>query len=496
MQEQQTAIRAHASRHGLTIVAWFEEKETAAKLGRQLFSQMLSRLEKGEAQGVIIHKIDRSARNLKDWANLGSLVDRGIDVQFVHESVDLNSRGGRLSADIMAVVAADYVRNLRDEVKKGFYGRLKQGYYPLPAPIGYLDCGKARVKIFDPERAPLVKAAFERYATGNVSGRQLAAELARQGLRPRRGHVMSLSTLMDMFDNPFYIGLIRIKRTGEIFEGLHRPLISKSLFDRVQAVKRGKAILQFHKHEFAYKSLIRCSACGRLLSGERQKSLYVYYRCHSTTCKGISVSEHKIDDLVSQFFSMLRIEPDEVQDIGDLVDQYEAEATAEQRRLAEAIELRIAKIAVSLSRLTDALIDAAIEKDAFNERRGALLAQKKALEEQIGALNQTHPIQEDFKKFELGNTLILHYEMASPLEKRETLQSMSSNFFVQGKKLGIALYSPWKEVVFAHTERCSGPCRYNLRTFSIFEILKECAWRQFDQFANDNDVDLDERAAS
>ena len=49
------------------------------------------------------------------------------------------SRG--LTADIQAVIAADYVRNLREECKKGIDGRLKQGLTPWAAPIGYLDQG-------------------------------------------------------------------------------------------------------------------------------------------------------------------------------------------------------------------------------------------------------------------------------------------------------------------------------------------------------------------
>jgi site-specific DNA recombinase len=69
----------------------------------------------------------RSARNLKDWADLGELIDSDLEVHFANESLDLHSRGGRLSADIQAVVAADYIRNLREERIKGFYGRLKQG---------------------------------------------------------------------------------------------------------------------------------------------------------------------------------------------------------------------------------------------------------------------------------------------------------------------------------------------------------------------------------
>src|SRR5258708_10868791 len=131
-QEQKAAIENYARRHGMTISRWFEERETAAKRGRTMFNTMLRALAKGEAAGVIIHKIDRSARNLRDWADLGELIDRGVEVHFAHESIDLQSRGGRLSADIQAVVAADFIRNLRQEIRKGFLGRLKQGLYPRP----------------------------------------------------------------------------------------------------------------------------------------------------------------------------------------------------------------------------------------------------------------------------------------------------------------------------------------------------------------------------
>ena len=127
LDEQRAAILAYADRYGFKIANWFVETETAAKLGRTEYTKMIKALERGQVQGVIIHKIDRGARNLKDWANLGELIDRGVEVKFVHESLDMHSRGRRLAADIQAVVAADYVRNLRDEVLKGFYGRLKQG---------------------------------------------------------------------------------------------------------------------------------------------------------------------------------------------------------------------------------------------------------------------------------------------------------------------------------------------------------------------------------
>src|SRR5689334_13693990 len=147
LQEQKEAIERYAARKGLKIQDWFEEQQTAAKQGRPVFNRMLRLLRKGKASGVIIHKIDRSARNLKDWAELGELIDSGIAVHFTNESLDLNSTTGRLSADIQAVVAAHYIRNLREETLKGFYGRLKQGIYPMPALLGYLDAGPGKTKL-------------------------------------------------------------------------------------------------------------------------------------------------------------------------------------------------------------------------------------------------------------------------------------------------------------------------------------------------------------
>src|SRR5579863_5439512 len=160
LQQQREAIERYAQRNSCDVVQWFEEQETAAKRGRPVFGEMIKLLKRGKARGVIIHKIDRSARNLRDWADLGELIDQGVEVCFANESLDLRSRGGRLSADIQAVVAADYIRNLREETRKGFYGRLKQGLYPMPAPLGYLDKGQGQPKDIDPATAPLVREAF------------------------------------------------------------------------------------------------------------------------------------------------------------------------------------------------------------------------------------------------------------------------------------------------------------------------------------------------
>lgn len=192
LQEQREAICRYADRHKVELTIWLEERETAAKRGRPVFTEMLRLLRKGRAKGVIIHKLDRGVRNLKDWADVGDLVDAGVEVHFANEELDLHSRGGRLAADIQAVVAADYIRNLREETRKGFYGRLKQGLYPIQAPIGYLNQGGGKPKTIDPERGPHVRHAFELYATCEYSLDTLAEEMERRGLRTTRGKVVSV----------------------------------------------------------------------------------------------------------------------------------------------------------------------------------------------------------------------------------------------------------------------------------------------------------------
>jgi DNA invertase Pin-like site-specific DNA recombinase len=293
--EQKASIERYAQKIDLSIVKHYEERETAAKLGRPVFLEMLKALRRGKACGVIIHKIDRSARNLKDWADLGSLIDSGVEVHFASESLDLNSRGGRLSADIQAVVASDYIRNLREETKKGIYGRLKQGLYPFPAVIGYTDAGKGQPKKIDKIQTPLIKQAFELYATGSWGLIALADEMYERGLRNRWGKKVTLNGLSTILHNPFYIGLIKIEKTGEIFAGRHKPVISKALFDEVQSVFAGKNIKKTERHFFVFRRQVYCSKCQNLYIGEKKKG-NVYYRCHTRNCTKGAVLEEAIDN--------------------------------------------------------------------------------------------------------------------------------------------------------------------------------------------------------
>jgi site-specific DNA recombinase len=445
LQEQRSAIEAYAARAHLSIAEWFEERETAAKQGRYTFSKMLKALEKGDADGVVIHKIDRSARNLKDWANLGDLIDRGVDVHFAHDSVDLRSRGGRLSADIQAVVAADYIRNLREEVRKGFYGRIKQGLFPLPAPIGYLDMGKAKPKAIDPIRGPLVQKAFELYGTASMSLWELRQEMKKHGLYTKGGKPLSVATLSWVLNNPFYVGLIRIKRTKEVFPGIHPPLVTKALFARCQDILRGKTVSRGLRHDFLFRCLVRCATCGLYLTGERHKDR-TYYRCHNRTCS-VCVREEVLEDCIERCLMLLICDVTEVRELRLLVEELKNHRSEEAAQVRKALKMRIAKCDERLARLTDALIDGILEKELFEARKSVALFERRGLLDEDAELSAgSLPSDRAFENFDAAYMAYSGYKIGNPAEKRILVKTLTSTFAVHGKEPAITLYSPFQEL--------------------------------------------------
>lgn len=467
LTEQRFAIENYAKRHNLTIKQWFEEKETAAKRGRTVFTNMLSLLVKGKAQGVIIHKIDRGARNLKDWADLGGLIDKGIEVHFAHESLDMQSRGGRLAADIQAVVAADFIRNLRDEVKKGFRGRLRQGLYPLPAPLGYLDQGRGLAKLPDPIKAPLIQQAFHLYATGKYNLYTLGEILHKAGLRNRRGNRVSRNGLSTMLGSEFYMGIIYIASTSERYQGIHEPLIKKALFDQVQDILHGRTKNTGLKHEFRYRKTLRCIHCHYSLIAERQKGI-VYYRCQTRNCPRACVREDVIDREMQAMLDKLSIPKEEIKILEYELEYLQAERFKEREELLRGAELNLANIDIRITRLTDAYIDRLIDKEMFEQRNQKLLYERISATESLEEIrSQITASDERTKKFlELIKAISLNRKKANETENRDLLKSVTTNFLIDGKKLVFQLKKPFAVIVSEWELYCGESYRATSRTLA------------------------------
>lgn len=465
LQEQRAAIERFAAREKIEIVEWFEERESAAKRGRPVFSKILELLRRKKADGLVVHKIDRSARNLKDWADLGELIDDGVGVFFANEGLDLHSRGGRLSADIQAVVAADYIRNLREEARKGFYGRLKQGVLPLPAPLGYLDRGAGKPKAIDPVKGPLVRRAFELYDSGQYSLETLLEELHRLGLRNRRDGRVSKSGLSWLLNNPFYIGLIKIRSTGEIFDGAHEPLITKALYARVQARLKGRFHGKASRHDYLFRKLLTCSHCGLRLTGERQKG-HVYYRCHTRDCPTKCVREEAVDQAFRTALGRITFTDREKRYLGRKLETLRGSSAKLEEKKTQILQCREGQLRSRLGRLTDAFVDGVVDKATYEERKADLLMERQGTADELQRLaERPNALSEDLQRLlKLASGALLSYEKATVDERRDLLRNTTSNRLINGRDVSIELRMPLRLIAQREPVLSGAPQRNVLRT--------------------------------
>ncbi|MBF9060055.1 recombinase family protein [Rhodobacterales bacterium HKCCSP123] len=471
LEAQRDAIEAYAAKHDLYVSQWFEEKVTAAKTGRPLFTQMIRGLQRKEAVGVIVHKIDRSTRNLAEWALIGELIDQGADVRFAHEALDLRSRGGRLTADIQAVIAADYVRNLREECLKGIEGRLKQGLFPFAAPIGYLDQGARKPKAPDPERAPFVRLAFELYASQQYSIRGLLAELNHRGLRNKQGKPITTGCLETLLKNPFYCGRIFLRRSGRSYPGIHEPLISEGLFQTVQGMKSNRQQKRQTRHNHTYRRILKCAACNRSLVGEWQKDR-VYMRCQTKGCVTKTIREDRIEAFVKDALLGLSLNDRQFERIRCMA--LRRLETTDGTDMLKALELRLSNLSMREDRLTDALIDQLIDKETYRSRKDAIDIERNEIR---GAMRDARSVDDRrasvLRFLELAKSLALHYEMANPAQRRQIIQNAFSNCIVRSQNLSLTPQKWLREPAWTVSVLCGGPVRDRIRTLQEIQPLLE-----------------------
>ncbi|MGJ8665160.1 MAG: recombinase family protein [Patiriisocius sp.] len=447
LSEQERIIKEYAVKNNLNILEWFKETRTAAKKGRPQFTKMMDLLQKGNAGGVVIHKIDRSARNLHDWASVGDLIDKGIEVHFAHESLDMTERGGRLSADIQAVMASDYVRNLRQEALKGLYGRLKQGIYPFRAPIGYTNTGKGAVKTINEKESKLIVMLFELYVHENHSIRSLVQIMKNNGLRNWRGNPLSKTSISRIINNPFYMGLMKVK--GKIFEGSHEPIISPRLYKQAQIKINGriKSTNSF-RHNYLFRGLMNCHLCSRSMIGELQKGM-VYYRCHQKDCPTKTRREDFVEQSVINFLKHIKLTDDEHRIFKNILNEHVQNKEQSKEILLKGLNLQLNDISLKEQKLVDAYLENLIDKEELNER-------KKNYKEQIWDLkyrkdrieNENNEMLKILTEaLELCKLPINMYHSATREEKRMMLKMMVSNFAVNEKRVMILPLSPYSYIL-------------------------------------------------
>ena len=245
---QREANKRKAQSMGALVVKEFADRgESARSANRPELQKMLAYLkEDGGIDYVIVHKLDRLARNRADDVEINRAFEQaGVRLVSTSENID-QTPGGMLLHGIMSSIAEFYSRNLANEVIKGMGEKARNGGTLGKAPLGYVNVRardehgrEIRTIALDEERAPLVRLAFTEYAAGNWTVRGLAEHLNNRGLTipptaRKPANPVSVRLLQTLLRNPYYKGVISFQ--GVEYAGAHEPLVDTVTWQTVQDI--------------------------------------------------------------------------------------------------------------------------------------------------------------------------------------------------------------------------------------------------------------------
>lgn len=385
---QLQAMRDYARQHGWVIVEEFlEPGASATTTARQELQRMLERVRQSDPKidVVLVHKLDRVARNLDDHVMIRALLRRsGVRIASVVENVD-ESVSGQLVENIMASIAQFYSANLGEEAKKGMRMLVQKGGWPHKPPYGYRVVrdghGKGRI-VVDPDKTHGIRSAFERYSSQLWSLNQLRLRLVDEGLLTGQGRPWSQEMLRQLLMNPFYAGRLRWK--GAEYPGNHEPLVSEQLFQRVQGVLRirHRDSGEKGKHHFLLRGFSYCGDCGGKLTAEHHPR-GSYYRCVKNTTKeckaafsNVKTAHRNFECLLAELTIPVSLRTALLEAAGRLID---GKSEVAQRRL-RSVGMRKAKLEAREVALTEAFAGGELSLRAYRSAMAKVRTQIAQLE--------------------------------------------------------------------------------------------------------------------
>jgi DNA invertase Pin-like site-specific DNA recombinase/predicted transcriptional regulator len=446
IESQINELREFAKKENLEIAEEFTEAKTAKEPGRPIFSYVLKQIEGGLASGILAWHPDRLARNSVDGGKIIYLVDIGkiVDLRFPTYRFD-NSAQGKFMLSIAFGQSKYYVDNLSENVKRGLREKIRRGEWPAIAPLGYYnDLATHSVKP-DPEKARFVFKAFELYASGDYSLEELLKEVHRWGLAAKAGKPIFKSCLAKMLRNPFYYGHMIYK--GEEYEASHPPLITKQLFDRVQAVLDQKTrVIKKPVDRFSFTGLIKCSECGASITAELKKG-HIYYRCTKkvTACTQKYLREEALLEQINQAILKVFINNEDKEIILRRLEELNRQdEQGVSSRLAQA-QARLKEFDSQIERLIDLYVAKEITQEEYQRKKSKLLNEKKDFEGQVDNIRTTgggwlEPAKEFLSTCNSAGSVAWQ---GNPSAKRTFLKNLGSNFTLKDRNLLFSSKKPF-----------------------------------------------------
>lgn len=451
-------LKDYAQKCGLHIVHIFFESKSAHKPGRDVFDEMIQRIEAGEADALLVWQINRIARNALDGGKVIWMMDEGKIKQIDTPHKQYRNNGDdKFFMTLEFGMAKKYSDDLSDSVKRGIRQKYERGEYPNYAPIGYLNTkinGHCNISP-DPERASLVAKLFGEYATGKYSLGQMEKIIASWGLKTRVNKPVSKSHLYRILQKDVYYGWYW--HGGEIHKGSYQPLIDKSIFNRVREVLKNKSKPKKLYQDWAYAQLLKCGCgCGSSIIFETKKKYYkgtdrwaeyTYARsskrCGKCNQEGISLSE--LEEQITEKLERISID-EETWALGIKLLNAKYENEAKERATIVANRQR------EWQRLQDELdgyfkmrAREEMSFDEFQEKKKFIVSEQSKVKEKIdeGVHNQRHWLElaEDFLNTAFHARELIVSEVLE--DRRKAVSKIGWNLLLKDKELVWTYQKPY-----------------------------------------------------
>ena len=403
---QREANKRKAQSMGALVVKEFADRgESARSANRPELQKMLAYLkEDGGIDYVIVHKLDRLARNRADDVEINrAFEEAGVRLVSTSENID-QTPGGMLLHGIMSSIAEFYSRNLANEVIKGMGEKARNGGTLGKAPLGYVNVRtrdengrEIRTIALDEERAPLIRLAFMEYATGNWTVRQLADHLNTLGLSipptPRRcAKPITATRLHEILRHPYYKGIVTFQ--GVEYPGKHEPLVDSQTWQTVQTILASRRYGERQRiHNHFLKSTVVCGQCGARLSVQNAKNskgtIYPYFvcarRCRLHDCAFTAVLIDVVEERMVDLYQTIQLSAADRTQIERYLHDELAQIEGDKAKAVRSLTTRRTNIEDRRRRLLHAHYEGAVPLDLLKEEQAKLSTELNQIERQLAA---------------------------------------------------------------------------------------------------------------
>ncbi|QEC77384.1 recombinase family protein [Mucilaginibacter ginsenosidivorax] len=458
LSSQRDVLDRLRNSHNLNVVETIEEKKSAKRPGRPGFNSLIRQIKAGKVNGIVTWAPHRLSRNSVDIGDIINLFDTGRLREIVTEShVYRNNPMDIFMLGFHCLQAKFENDNKALDVKAGMTKCAQLGIFPGRPPLGYLpDKGGikgARKREIDPIAFPVVRKMWEALLARTHTPTQIInIAINKWGLRNAAGQKPALSTAYSIFHNTFYYGEYEWpKRSGSIYKGIHKPMITKAEFDRVQRMFRRPDNPRPAHHYFSYGGCsLRCGRCGCAMTGElkvkRQKNgnvhQYIYYKCtkRKGACSQRPITEAAISQDIENILSAIQM-PESMHE--HLMDWVRHENEVRQKNnadgLGDANRVALEQVQKKINGLIDMRSAELITDDEFREKRIELNEEKHRLSELITESSADSPawIEAADKLIDLAIYAPWRFKNSWPESKREILLELGSDLIVNERKLDL-----------------------------------------------------------